>query len=80
MEVKFLHFIKNGKMLKAVGCGKSCGYCSISHRKLYQKINSKITIVKEEMYSFQLNNLVSNFASAILGKLNNLLELQFLRL
>ena len=32
------------------------------------------------MYSFQLNNLVSNFASAILGKLNNLLELQFLRL
>ena len=38
----------------------------------------KITIVKEEMYSFQLNNLVSNFASATLGKLNNLLELQFL--
>ena len=48
MEVKFLHFIKNGKMLKAVGCGKSWGYCSILHRKLYKKVNSKITIVKED--------------------------------
>ena len=36
--------------------------------------------VKKEMYSFWLNNLVSNFASATLGKLSNLLELQLLHL